>query len=64
VEMCMERDAGRTGRAHTGEAPIRRAFSYDWEPWRQHPLAAVIDNSTLTVEETVVQVEALVEANA
>jgi adenylylsulfate kinase-like enzyme len=62
VEVCLDRDGDRAGRARTGEDSIRRAFSYDWEPWHKHPLTAVIDNSTMTVEETVAQVEALAKA--
>jgi hypothetical protein len=45
LELALARDAARVGRAHTGEASIRRAFGYDWERWRDVPGALVLDNS-------------------
>jgi hypothetical protein len=60
IETTLERDAGRSGRAHTGEGSIRRAFAYDWEPWRRHPRTHIIDNSALSVQDVVAVVEDVV----
>ncbi len=59
MSTALERDETRTGRAHTGRASIERAYGYDWEAWRGDERAWVLDNSSMTVDEVVAQVERL-----
>lgn len=56
LEALITRDAQRTGRAHTGEASIRRALSYDWGLWQQDHRAIILDNSHLSVDDVVARV--------
>ncbi len=58
LEVVLRRDAKRAGRSQTGEQGVRRNFAYDWESWRTDKRAYVIDNSALSVEQTVALVEA------
>jgi chloramphenicol 3-O-phosphotransferase len=58
LEVLLERDTGRSGRSHVGEASVRRGFTYDWEAWRSDSRAYVIDNSELSVDQVVALVEA------
>lgn len=58
LEVVLRRDANRVGRSHVGEQGVRRNFTYDWETWRTDKRAYVIDNSELSVEQTVALVEA------
>jgi chloramphenicol 3-O-phosphotransferase len=58
LEVLLARDVGRTDRSHVGEASVRRGLGYDWEAWRVDARAYVIDNSQLSVEQTVALVEA------
>jgi chloramphenicol 3-O-phosphotransferase len=60
LEVVLRRDANRVGRSHVGEQGVRRNFAYDWETWRTDKRAYVIDNSELSVEQTVALVEAAV----
>jgi chloramphenicol 3-O-phosphotransferase len=57
LETLLIRDTERTGRSHTGETSIHRALNYDWEAWRSDQRALVIDNSALSVDAVVAQVE-------
>ena len=59
VEVALARDATRVGRAHTGEASIRRAYSYAWHEWRSSDNARLVDNSEMSVPEVVALVESL-----
>ena len=59
MAIALERDDTRTGRAHTGRGSIERAYSYDWERWREHPLAHVLDNASMSVDDVVAEVESL-----
>ena len=58
LDILLERDAGRSGRSHVGEASVRRGLAYDWEAWRSDGRAYVVDNSELSVEQVVALVEA------
>lgn len=60
IEVALAHDAQRTGRAHTGEASVRRAYAHRWEEWRERPRTHVIDNRDLDVDEVVQLVEELV----
>jgi chloramphenicol 3-O-phosphotransferase len=60
MDVALERDDTRTGRAHTGRASIERAYSYNWDRWRNDPRAHVLDNSTMSVEDVAGQVEQLI----
>jgi chloramphenicol 3-O-phosphotransferase len=60
LDVLLARDAERTGRSHVGEASVRRGWAYDWQAWRADSRACVIDNSALSVEQTVALVEAKV----
>jgi hypothetical protein len=57
LEVLLARDANRVGRSHVGEGGVRRNFAYNWEAWRTDERAYVIDNSELSVEQTVALVE-------
>ena len=62
IEVALAHDEERTGRAHTGEGSIRRAYAYPWDDWRGRPRTHVIDNRDLAVDDVVRLVEGLVTA--
>jgi hypothetical protein len=61
LDVLLARDAERSGRAHVGEASVRRGLAYAWEAWRADARAYVIDNSNMSVEQVVALVEAEVQ---
>ena len=63
IGVALARDAGRAGRARTGEASIRRAYSYPWGDWATKPGCYVVDNSSLSVDEVASRVEQIVSAD-
>jgi hypothetical protein len=56
-EVLFARDAQRTGRSHVGAASVQRGLGYNWNAWRADARAHIIDNSELSVEQTVALVE-------
>lgn len=60
-EVLFARDGERSGRMKVGEDTIRRSLVYDWAAWQAHPRAVVIDNSDLSVAQTVDRVNELID---
>jgi hypothetical protein len=58
LDVMLTRDETRVGRMRVGEETIHRAMGYDWASWADSG-AALIDNSQLSVDEVVAEVERL-----
>ncbi len=59
-EYVVERNQGRTGHRLLSEAMLRTIYDM-MVPWRDQQIFPVIDNSTLSIEETVARLQSEVE---
>jgi len=57
LDVRLARDAERTGRQHTGATGVQCGSSYDWNAWRADQWAVLIDNSALSIEQTVARID-------
>lgn len=61
LECLIARDKLRTGRRHVGEESVRRGYRYDWQSWHDHPRAVVLDTSALSIDETIHNIERVIQ---
>ncbi len=61
LETLLARDAQRSGRAHVGEASLRRGLCHNWAGWRDDPRAVLLDSSGETVDATLDRVVAALQ---
>jgi hypothetical protein len=51
--VCRERQIAR------GSSPDTGSYDFDWPAWKVHPRALFLDNSDLSVDESVTALDAL-----
>lgn len=59
VVLYPERDVCRARLIARGSAPDTGSYDFDWPAWKAHPRSIFLDNSNLSVDESVAALDAL-----
>jgi hypothetical protein len=59
IVLYPARDVCRQRRIARGSSPDDGSYDFDWPAWQAHPRAHFLDNSDLSVEESVAALDAL-----